>query len=39
MRLNKKQIDRIVRKLKEFVDRIERANREIMACERQPPRR
>ncbi|HZL18244.1 MAG TPA: RNA polymerase sigma factor RpoD [Polyangia bacterium] len=33
MRLNKKQIDKIVRKLKEFVDRIDRANREITVCE------
>jgi RNA polymerase primary sigma factor len=33
MRLNKKQIDRIVLKLKEFVSRIEQANREIIDCE------
>jgi RNA polymerase primary sigma factor len=33
MRLNKKQIDTIVVKLKEFVERIEQANREIIACE------
>jgi RNA polymerase primary sigma factor len=33
MRLNKKQIDRIVLKLKEFVERIVRANREIIECE------
>jgi RNA polymerase primary sigma factor len=33
MRLNKKQIDRIVLKLKEFVERIVRANREIIDCE------
>ena len=33
MRLNKKQIDTIVLKLKEFVERIERANREIIDCE------
>jgi RNA polymerase primary sigma factor len=34
LRLHKKQIDRIVLKLKGFVDRIERANREIVGCER-----
>ncbi|HZL16245.1 MAG TPA: RNA polymerase sigma factor RpoD, partial [Polyangia bacterium] len=34
MRLNKKQIDQIVLKLKEFVERIERAHREIIDCER-----
>jgi RNA polymerase primary sigma factor len=33
MRLNKKQIDKIVLRLKEFVWRIEQANREITACE------
>jgi RNA polymerase primary sigma factor len=33
MRLNKKQIDKIVIKLKELVERIEQANREIMGCE------
>ena len=33
MRFNKKQIDEIVLKLKEFVERIEQANREILACE------
>ena len=33
MRLNKKQIDKIVLKLKDFVTRIEQANREIIACE------
>jgi RNA polymerase primary sigma factor len=33
MRLKKKQIDRIVFMLKEFVERIERANREIIGCE------
>ena len=33
MRLNKKQIDRIVLHLKEFVERIEQANREITDCE------
>src|SRR5262245_56715535 len=33
MRLNKKQIDKIVLKLKEFVERIEQANREIIDCE------
>jgi RNA polymerase primary sigma factor len=33
MRLNKKQIDKIVLKLKELVERIEQANREIMGCE------
>jgi RNA polymerase primary sigma factor len=34
MRLNKKQIDQIVLKLKAFLERIERANREIVVCER-----
>ena len=33
MRLNKKQIDKIVCKLKELVERIEQANREIIGCE------
>ncbi|HEY4392820.1 MAG TPA: RNA polymerase sigma factor RpoD, partial [Polyangia bacterium] len=33
MRLNKKQIDKIVLKLKELVERIEQANREIIGCE------
>src|SRR3954464_6840192 len=33
MRLNKKQIDRIVLKLKDLVERIEQANREIIDCE------
>ena len=33
MRLKKKQIDKIVLKLKEFVERIEQANREIADCE------
>src|SRR5436309_1843205 len=33
MRFNKKQIDKIVLKLKELVDRIEHANREILGCE------
>jgi RNA polymerase primary sigma factor len=33
MRLNKKQIDKIVLHLKEFVERIEQANREILECE------
>jgi RNA polymerase primary sigma factor len=33
MRLNKKQIDRIVIKLKDFVTRIEQANHEIIDCE------
>src|ERR1044071_128857 len=33
MRLNKKQIDKIVLKLKELVERIEQANREIVDCE------
>jgi len=33
MRLNKKQIDKIVLHLKEFVERIEQANREITDCE------
>jgi len=33
MRLNKKQIDKIVLKLKAFVERIEQANREIFDCE------
>jgi RNA polymerase primary sigma factor len=33
MRLNKKQIDKIVIKLKELVERIEQANREIIGCE------
>ncbi len=33
MRLNKKQIDKIVLKLKELVERIEQANREIIDCE------
>jgi len=32
-RLHKKQIAKIALKLKEFVERIERANREIIACE------
>jgi RNA polymerase primary sigma factor len=34
MRLNKKQIDQIVLKLKAFLERIERANLEITVCER-----
>ena len=34
MRLSKKQIDAIVLKLKEFTERIEQANREIVGCER-----
>jgi len=34
MRLKKKQVDQIVLKLKEFVEHIEQANREIFACER-----
>ena len=34
LRLHKKQIDAIVVKLKEFVERIEQANREIAGCER-----
>ena len=34
MRLNKKQIDKIVLRLKEFVERIEQANRELADCER-----
>ena len=33
MRFNKKQIDKIVLKLKELVERIEQANREISDCE------
>jgi RNA polymerase primary sigma factor len=33
MRFKKKQIDEIVFKLKEFVERIEHANREIIECE------
>jgi RNA polymerase primary sigma factor len=33
MRFNKKQIDKIVLKLKELVERIEQANREIIGCE------
>jgi RNA polymerase primary sigma factor len=33
VRLNKKQIDKIVLKLKLFVDRIEQANREMLECE------
>src|SRR3954465_9580795 len=33
MRFNKKQIDKIVLHLKEFVERIEQANREILDCE------
>src|SRR3982751_1731968 len=33
MRLNKKQIDKIVVLLKEFVERVEQAHREITACE------
>jgi len=33
MRLNKKQIDKIVLKLKDLVERIEQANREIIDCE------
>ncbi len=33
MRFNKKQIDKIVLKLKELVERIEQANREIVDCE------
>ena len=33
MRLNKKQIDKIVIKLKDLVERIEQANREIIDCE------
>src|SRR5262245_39422571 len=32
MRLNKKQIDKIVLKLKDLVERIEQANREIIDC-------
>ncbi len=34
MRLSKKQIDRIVLKLKEFTGRIDQANRDITVCER-----
>src|SRR5450432_828389 len=33
MRFNKKQIDKIVLKLKDLVERIEQANREIIGCE------
>ena len=33
MRLNKKPIDRIVRRLKEFVSRVEQARREVASCE------
>jgi len=33
MRLKKKPIDKIVLKLKEFLERIERVNREIIGCE------
>jgi RNA polymerase primary sigma factor len=33
LRLHKKQVDGIVTKLKGLVDRVERANREIVACE------
>jgi RNA polymerase primary sigma factor len=33
LRLNKKQIDRIVAKLKAFVSRVEAANREVADCE------
>ncbi len=33
MRFNKKQIDKIVLHLKEFVERIEQSNREIIDCE------
>jgi RNA polymerase primary sigma factor len=33
MRLHKKPIDRIVRRLKEFVSRVEQARREVVACE------
>jgi RNA polymerase primary sigma factor len=33
MRLNKKQIDKIVLSLKAFVERIEQANRELTVCE------
>jgi RNA polymerase primary sigma factor len=33
MRFNKKQIDKIVLKLKELVERIDQANREIIGCE------
>jgi RNA polymerase primary sigma factor len=33
LRLNKKQIDRIVARLKEFVERVEQAHREIARCE------
>jgi RNA polymerase primary sigma factor len=33
MRFNKKQIDKIVLQLKELVERIEQANREIVGCE------
>jgi RNA polymerase primary sigma factor len=33
MRFNKKQIDKIVLQLKELVERIEQANREIIGCE------
>src|SRR3954469_20440445 len=36
MRFNKKQIDKIVLHLKEFVERIEQANREINDCEAKP---
>src|SRR4029079_5293767 len=36
MRFNKKQIDKIVLKLKELVERIEQANREIIGCENRP---
>ena len=34
MRLNRKQIDRIVLRLKDLVARVDHANREIAACER-----
>ena len=33
MRFNKKPIDKIVLKLKDFVDRLDQANREILDCE------
>ena len=33
MRLNKKQIDKIVVRLKEFLERVEQAHRELKACE------
>ena len=34
IRLNKKQIDRIVLKLKGFIERVEKAERELLECER-----